>query len=232
MVSALDGQQRSAPLRHGVNEGCELRVRGVLCCSSRRALSSSWRVCGGEVGGQATCLPRASQTYSIYIHVWGNTLAISIQTISFSTVKSSTRSGRPPYGDAITTPPLPHRQQIPDTLVHPDAGLFLLATVPPDENTPIIRMNRKAGLVRKRTLLHSFHPSSSHALLLTPCGRDDAFDVSLTHTIERGEHEALDRIQLETGFGQSELKPWFQLASEGVAGGKDVASRISVSPSR
>ncbi|GFU90105.1 hypothetical protein TNCV_4058671 [Trichonephila clavipes] len=42
------------------------------------------------------------------------------------------------------------------------------ATVPPDENAPIIRMNRKTGLVRKRTVAPSVSPPSSHALLPAP----------------------------------------------------------------
>ncbi|GFW33004.1 hypothetical protein TNCV_1939281 [Trichonephila clavipes] len=42
-----------------------------------------------------------------------------------------------------------------DTFVN-ERRIISTATVPPDENTPIIRMNRKTGLVKKRTLLHSF----------------------------------------------------------------------------
>ncbi|GFY09680.1 hypothetical protein TNCV_381741 [Trichonephila clavipes] len=38
---------------------------------------------------------------------------------------------------------------ISDTLVH-ERMIIPTATVPPDENTPIIRLNRKMGLVRKK----------------------------------------------------------------------------------
>ncbi|GFW74150.1 hypothetical protein TNCV_4176951 [Trichonephila clavipes] len=51
------------------------------------------------------------------------------------------------------TPTLPTAKS--DTFVHERRNIPT-ATVPPDENTPVIRMIRKTGLVRKRTLMHSF----------------------------------------------------------------------------
>ncbi|GFS93536.1 hypothetical protein TNCV_87091 [Trichonephila clavipes] len=48
------------------------------------------------------------------------------------------------------------------------------ATLLPDENTPIIRMKRKTRLIRKKEHCSIYFSSSSHALLSTPCGRDDA----------------------------------------------------------
>ncbi|GFS87669.1 hypothetical protein TNCV_2942491 [Trichonephila clavipes] len=73
----------------------------------------------------------------------------------------------PPYTYTPSPPNL--------TLSCTNAGLFLHPrTVPPDENTPIIRMNRKTGLVRKKEHCSIHFSSSSYALLPTPCGRDDA----------------------------------------------------------
>ncbi|GFW08542.1 hypothetical protein TNCV_2775641 [Trichonephila clavipes] len=70
-----------------------------------------------------------------------------------------------------------------DTFVH-ERRIIPTATVPPDENAPIIRMNRKMGLVRKKTLLHSFllqfTCSVAHSLRSRRC-----LDVSLTHTSGR-----------------------------------------------
>ncbi|GFU73160.1 hypothetical protein TNCV_1268001 [Trichonephila clavipes] len=62
MVSA-DGQQRLAPLRHGVNEAInhELEYSVPLF---QKSSSSSWRVYEGG-WRPATRLPRASQTCSI-----------------------------------------------------------------------------------------------------------------------------------------------------------------------
>ncbi|GFU73161.1 hypothetical protein TNCV_1268011 [Trichonephila clavipes] len=45
------------------------------------------------------------------------------------------------------------------------------AMVPPDENTPIIRMNRKTVL--QKNIAPFIYPPV-HDLLLTPCSRDDA----------------------------------------------------------
>ncbi|GFW97534.1 hypothetical protein TNCV_880311 [Trichonephila clavipes] len=90
-----------------------------------------------------------------------------------------------------------------DTFVH-ERRIIPTATVPPDENTSIIRMNRKTGLVRKRTLLHSFllqfTCSVAHSLRSRRC-----LDVSLTPSVR--EHRDLNH---GAGFGQSELKPWCQ----------------------
>ncbi|GFV38575.1 hypothetical protein TNCV_132141 [Trichonephila clavipes] len=67
---------------------------GILFHSSRRALSSSWRVCGGG-WRPATSLPRASQTCSIQF-MFGKHAGHSIRTISSSKRKSFTRLAR--YG--------------------------------------------------------------------------------------------------------------------------------------
>ncbi|GFW46180.1 hypothetical protein TNCV_4210591 [Trichonephila clavipes] len=62
---------------------------GILSHSSRRALSSSWRVCGG--GSQPeTRVPRASQTCSIGF-MSGKHADNSIHTIPSSKRKSSMR---------------------------------------------------------------------------------------------------------------------------------------------
>ncbi|GFX27335.1 hypothetical protein TNCV_3341471 [Trichonephila clavipes] len=65
---------------------------GILSHSSRRALSSSWRVC---VGGwrPAICLPRVSQTCSIGF-MSGEHAGYSIRTIPSSKSKSSARLAR------------------------------------------------------------------------------------------------------------------------------------------
>ncbi|GFW93765.1 hypothetical protein TNCV_4220461 [Trichonephila clavipes] len=65
---------------------------GNLSHSSRRALCSSWRDCGGG-WRPATRLPRASQTCSIAF-MSGEHAVLSIRTISFSKRKSSTRLAR------------------------------------------------------------------------------------------------------------------------------------------
>ncbi|GFS83911.1 hypothetical protein TNCV_2363471 [Trichonephila clavipes] len=98
---------------------------GILSHSSRRALSSSWRVCGGG-WRPATRLPRASQTCSIGF-IYGEHVGYSIRTIPSSKRKSSTR-------------------------------IIPTAMAPPDENTPIIRMNRKVGLVRKKSIAPFISP--------------------------------------------------------------------------
>ncbi|GFW73860.1 hypothetical protein TNCV_48491 [Trichonephila clavipes] len=63
---------------------------GILYHSSRRALSSSWRVCGGI---WRTATPRASQTCSIGF-MSGEHADHSIRTIPSSKRKSSTRLAR------------------------------------------------------------------------------------------------------------------------------------------
>ncbi|GFW52030.1 hypothetical protein TNCV_2818991 [Trichonephila clavipes] len=62
---------------------------GILSHSSRRALSSSWRVCGGG-WRPANHLPRASQTSIGFMS--GEHAGHSICTIPCSKRKSSTRS--------------------------------------------------------------------------------------------------------------------------------------------
>ncbi|GFS63942.1 hypothetical protein TNCV_1129241 [Trichonephila clavipes] len=63
---------------------------GILSHSSRRALSRSWRVCGGG-WRPATRLPRVFQTFSIGF-MSGEHAGHSIRTIPSSKRKSSTRS--------------------------------------------------------------------------------------------------------------------------------------------
>ncbi|GFU22313.1 hypothetical protein TNCV_4856461 [Trichonephila clavipes] len=65
-----------------------------LSHSSRKALSSSWRVCGGG-WRPATHLPRASQTYSIGF-MSGEHAGYPIRTIPSSKKKSFRRLAR--YG--------------------------------------------------------------------------------------------------------------------------------------
>ncbi|GFW14686.1 hypothetical protein TNCV_1561491 [Trichonephila clavipes] len=140
---------------------------GILSHSSRRALSSSWRICGGG-WRPASRLPTASQTCSIgftSVEHAGH----SIRTTISSKRKSSTRSEdlipisassqrsisndaevcEPANGDATL-----HQHSLTaksDTFVH-ERRIIPTATVPPDENMPIIRINRKTGLVRKKKI--------------------------------------------------------------------------------
>ncbi|GFU90907.1 hypothetical protein TNCV_4922401 [Trichonephila clavipes] len=65
---------------------------GILSHSSRIALFSSWRVCGGG-WRPATHLPTASQTFSIGF-ISGEHAGHSIRTIPSSKRKSSTRLAR------------------------------------------------------------------------------------------------------------------------------------------
>ncbi|GFV52102.1 hypothetical protein TNCV_1324551 [Trichonephila clavipes] len=71
---------------HGVNEAINHEL-GYSVPSSRRALSSSWRVCGGG-WRPATHLPRASQTCSIAF-LSGKHAGHSIRTIPSSKRESS-----------------------------------------------------------------------------------------------------------------------------------------------
>ncbi|GFX76694.1 uncharacterized protein TNCV_664021 [Trichonephila clavipes] len=163
-------------------------------CQLRRALSRSWRVCAGG-WRPATHLPRTSQTCSIGF-MSGEHGGHSIRTIPSSKRKSSTSvrdnnrsedliaisasSQRsisndvevcaPFNGDATIHQHSPTAKS--DTFEH-ERRIIPTATVPPDENTPIIRINRKTGSVKKEHC--SIHFSSIlHALLPTPCVRDDA----------------------------------------------------------
>ncbi|GFT42149.1 uncharacterized protein TNCV_1669321 [Trichonephila clavipes] len=146
---------------------------GILSHSSRRALSSSWSVCGGG-WWPATRLPRASQTCSIGF-MSGELAGHSICTIPSSKRKSFTRSDdlitisassqrsisndvevcAPVNGDATV------RQHSPttkfDTFVH-GRRIILTATLPPDEDTPIIRMNRKTEIARKKNIAPLISP--------------------------------------------------------------------------
>ncbi|GFW16095.1 hypothetical protein TNCV_4680871 [Trichonephila clavipes] len=125
---------------------------GIVSHSSRRALSSSWRVCGGG-WRPATRLPRASQTCSIEF-MSGEHAGHPIRMIP--------RKGNPPpevcapaNGDATIHQHSPTAKS--DTFVH-ERRIIPTATVPPDENTPIIRMNRKTGLVRKKNIAPFISP--------------------------------------------------------------------------
>ncbi|GFU89425.1 uncharacterized protein TNCV_1673711 [Trichonephila clavipes] len=120
---------------------------GILSHSSRRALSSSLRVCGGT-WRPATHLPRASQTCSIGF-LSGEHAGHSIRTIPSSKRKYSTRSEdlipilassqmsisndvevcAPVNGDAT----IHHHTAKSDTFVH-ERRIIPTATVPPDEN--------------------------------------------------------------------------------------------------
>ncbi|GFX93492.1 uncharacterized protein TNCV_1094321 [Trichonephila clavipes] len=140
---------------------------GILSHSSRRAISSSWRVCGGG-WRPATRLPTASQTCSIGF-MSGEHADHSIRTIPLTKRKSSTRSEdlipisassqrsisndvevcAPVNGDATIHQQSPAAKS--DTFVH-ERRIIPTAMVPPDENTPIIRMNGKTGLVRKKNI--------------------------------------------------------------------------------
>ncbi|GFT83465.1 uncharacterized protein TNCV_232291 [Trichonephila clavipes] len=148
---------------------------GILSNSSRRAVSSSWRVCGGG-WRPATHLLRVSQTCSIGF-MSGEHASHSIRTIPSSKRKSSTRLARcglqlsfikmksspiaaaclcaPVNGDATIHQHSPTAKS--DTFVH-ELRIIPTATVPPDENTLIIRMNRKTGLVRKKNIAPFISP--------------------------------------------------------------------------
>ncbi|GFW59574.1 uncharacterized protein TNCV_3222251 [Trichonephila clavipes] len=146
---------------------------GILSHSSGRALSSYCRVCGGG-WRPATRLPRASQTCSIGF-MSREHAGHSIRTIPSSKRKSFTRSEdlipisvssqrsisndvvvcAPVNGDATIHQHSPTAKS--DTFVH-KRRIIPTATVPSDENTPIIRMNRKTGLVRKKNIAPLISP--------------------------------------------------------------------------
>ncbi|GFW03767.1 kinectin [Trichonephila clavipes] len=187
-----------APLRHGVNVAINHEL-GILSHSSRRALPSSWKVCGGG-WWPATRLPRASQTFyiaSMSVKHAGH----SIRTIPSSKRKSSTRSEDlipisassqkyisndvevcgPVNGDATMHQQSPTAKSV--TFVH-ERRIIPTATVPPNENAPIIRMNRKTGLVRKKNIAPFISPPV-HVLCSPSLRSRRCLDVSLTHTIGR-----------------------------------------------
>ncbi|GFW72245.1 hypothetical protein TNCV_702821 [Trichonephila clavipes] len=130
-------------------------------------------VCGGG-WRPATRHPRASQTCSIG-SMSGEHADHSIRTIPSSKRKSSTRSKdlipisassqrsisndvdvcAPVNGDTTIHQHSPTAKS--DTFVH-ERRIIPTATVPPDENTPIIRMNRKMGLVRKKNIAPFISP--------------------------------------------------------------------------
>ncbi|GFW05529.1 uncharacterized protein TNCV_437101 [Trichonephila clavipes] len=146
---------------------------GILAHSSRRALFSSWRICGGG-WRPATRLPTASQTFSIGF-MSGEYAGHSLRTIPSSKRKSSTRSEdlipistssqrsisndvelfATVNGDATIHQHSPTAES--DTFVH-ERRIILTATVPPNENTPIIPMNRKMGLVKKKNIAPFISP--------------------------------------------------------------------------
>ncbi|GFW84977.1 uncharacterized protein TNCV_682651 [Trichonephila clavipes] len=146
---------------------------GILSHSSRIARSTSWRVCGGGLR-PATRHPRASQRcFTGFMS--GENAGYSIRTIPSAKRKSSTSvsennrsedlipisasSQRSISNDVEVCAPVngdaPIHQHSPstksDTFVH-ERRIIPTATVPPDENTLIIRKNRKTGLVRKKNL--------------------------------------------------------------------------------
>ncbi|GFU83719.1 uncharacterized protein TNCV_523131 [Trichonephila clavipes] len=158
-------------------------TRSKSVTESSAALSSSWRVCGGG-WRQATRLPRASQTCSIGF-MSGEHVGHSIRTIPSSKRKSSTRSEdlisisassqrsisndvevcAPANGDATIHQHSPTTKS--DTFVH-ERRIIPTATVSPDENTPIIRMNRKMGLVRKKNIALFISPPVHRLCCLLP----------------------------------------------------------------
>ncbi|GFT38301.1 hypothetical protein TNCV_2638631 [Trichonephila clavipes] len=133
-------------MRHGVNVTINHEL-GILSHSSRRALSSSWRACGGDRRPVIRFLehPKRSITYSCL----ENMLAIPF-------VRFHPRKGNPPPDVcAPVNEDVTIHQHSPtaksDPFMH-GRRIILTDTVPPDENTPIIWMNRKTGLVRKKKI--------------------------------------------------------------------------------
>ncbi|GFV32569.1 hypothetical protein TNCV_4744521 [Trichonephila clavipes] len=155
MVST-DGKQRRAPLRHGVNEAInyEMSYRPLNEVISDCCSVRDYNRSEDLIPISASCQRSISNDVEVCAPVNGD---FTIHQHSL-TAKS-------------------------DTFVH-ERRIIPTATVPPDETTPIIPMNRKTGLVRKITLLHSFllqfTCSVAHSLRSRRC-----LDVSLTHTICR-----------------------------------------------
>ncbi|GFX35874.1 uncharacterized protein TNCV_3658611 [Trichonephila clavipes] len=72
---------------------------------------------------------------------------IPISASSRRSISNDVEVCAPVNGDATIHQPSPTAKS--DTFVH-ECKIIITATVPPEENTPIIRMNRKTGLVRKK----------------------------------------------------------------------------------
>ncbi|GFU65280.1 hypothetical protein TNCV_299791 [Trichonephila clavipes] len=134
---------------------------GILSHFSRRAaLSSSWEFVG-VVGGQQV----------VFLECPKRTLLDSCleNTLGIPFVRFLPRKGNPPpgsisndvevcapvNGDATIYQHSPTAKS--DTFVH-ERRVIPTATVPPDENTPIIRRNRKTGLVRKKNFSSFISP--------------------------------------------------------------------------
>ncbi|GFW71543.1 uncharacterized protein TNCV_2309781 [Trichonephila clavipes] len=164
-------------MRHGVNEA----INHELGYSVPLFQKSSFQFLESLGGWRpAIRLPRASQTCSIRF-MSGEHAGHSIRTIPSSKKKSSTRvrdynrsedlipisasSPRsisneaevcaPVNGDATIHQHSPTAKS--DPFVH-ERRIIPTATVPPDENTPIIRMNGKTGLVRKKKIASFISP--------------------------------------------------------------------------
>ncbi|GFX62192.1 uncharacterized protein TNCV_2229181 [Trichonephila clavipes] len=139
----------------------------ILSHSSRRALSRSWRVCRGGWRPE-TRLHRASQTCSIGFmsgeHA-GHSIRMIFSTRSEDLIPISACSQRsisndvdvcaPVSGDATIHQHSPTAKS--DTFVQ-ERRIIPTATVPPYEIKPIIRMNRKTGLVRKKNIAPFISP--------------------------------------------------------------------------
>ncbi|GFX47125.1 hypothetical protein TNCV_2747021 [Trichonephila clavipes] len=165
MVST-DGQQRLAPLRHGVNEAInhELGYSVPLFQMSSFQFLESLGVVGGQ---QPVLLERPKR--ALLDSLSGEHASHSIRTIPSSKKKSSTRSENlipisassqrslsnnvdicaPVSEDATIHQHSPTTKS--DTFVH-ERRIIPTGTYRPDENMPIIRMNRKMGLVRKKNV--------------------------------------------------------------------------------
>ncbi|GFV42623.1 uncharacterized protein TNCV_842931 [Trichonephila clavipes] len=80
---------------------------------------------------------------------------IPISTSSRRSISNDVDVCAPINGDVIIHQDSPTTKS--DTFVH-ERRIIPTATVPPDENTPTIRMNRKTGLVRKKNIAPFISP--------------------------------------------------------------------------
>ncbi|GFX86304.1 uncharacterized protein TNCV_2561861 [Trichonephila clavipes] len=146
---------------------------GILSHSTRRALSISWRVSGGD-WRPATRLPKTSQTCCIGFMSRENA-GHSIHTIPSSKRKSSSRSEDLTPISASSQRSISNNVEVcapvnGDATIHQHSStaksdpfvyerrIIPTPTVPPDENTPIIRMNKKMGIVRKKNIAPFISP--------------------------------------------------------------------------
>ncbi|GFY24804.1 hypothetical protein TNCV_2689951 [Trichonephila clavipes] len=144
-------------MRHGGNKAINHELGyfvPLLQKSSFQFLESLWGVVGGQ---QLLFLERPKR--ALLDSCLENTLAIPFieKEIVHDSIKVKSYPIAPREGNRDATIHQRSPTAKSGTFVH-ERRIIPTATVPPDENTPIIRMNRKTGLVRKKNIASFISP--------------------------------------------------------------------------